>query len=138
MYGGTTIIAAFDQGKLKPTQWMGSSREDLKGFPQDVRCQTGFALFQAQFGIRHRYAKPLKGFGSGVWEITSRHNRNTYRTVYVVRFEGFVYVLHAFQKKSTRGVATPRRDIGMVKDRLKLAEQHYRYKNDGGETNERR
>ena len=128
IYGGTTIIDEFEQGELKPTEWIGSSKEDLKGFPDEVRYQTGFALFQAQCGIRHRYAKPLKGFGSGILEIVSRHDRNTYRTVYAVRFQGAAYVLHAFQKKSTKGVATPRREINVVQVRLKSAEQHYRDK----------
>ena len=110
----------------KPLFWVGSSKEDLKEFPEEVRRTIGFALWQAQRGGKHGDAKPLKGFGgSGVLEIVEDHRASTYRAVYTVRLAGAVYVLHAFQKKSKRGVKTPSQEIDLVKRRLKVAEAHY-------------
>ncbi len=83
---------------LKPVEWVASSRNDLKDFPAQVRDYVGFALYQAQVGLKSRAAKPLKGLGSGVLEVVSRHDGGTFRAVYTVRFEAAVYVLHAFQK----------------------------------------
>ena len=82
---------------LNPVKWIGSCRADLKRFPDPVRRRMGFAIHQAQSGLRHRDAKPLKGFGSGILEVVSRHDGDTFRAVYTVRFETAVYVLHAFQ-----------------------------------------
>ena len=110
---------------LKPVEWVGSSKEDLKKFPAAVQDQVGFALYQAQVGLKHRTAKPLKGLGASVLEVISRQDGDTYRTVYTVRFKAAIYVLHAFQKKAKRGIATPKQDIDLVKHRLKAAEQHY-------------
>ena len=110
---------------LKPVECVGSSKGDLKKFPAAVQDQAGFALYQAQAGLKHRDAKPLKGLGAHVLEIVSRHDGDTYRAVYTVRFKAAVYVLHAFQKKAKRGIETPRHGIDLVKHRLKAAEQHY-------------
>ena len=110
---------------LAPLEWVGSSKADLKGFPAHVQDHAGFALYQAQAGLRHRDAKPLKGLGSGVLEVVSRHDGDTFRAVYTVRFEHAVYVLHAFQKKARKGVATPKQEIDLIKRRLKSAENHY-------------
>jgi phage-related protein len=84
--------------RRRPLQWVGSSRADLKAFPDAVQDHVGFALYQAQAGLKHRDAKLLKGLGSGVLEVVSRHDGDTYRAVYTVRFKAAVYVLHAFQK----------------------------------------
>ena len=111
---------------LKSVEWVGSSRADLKRFPDPVRGRMGFAIYQAQTGLRHRDAKPLKGFGSGVLEVVSRYDGDTFRAVYTVRFEAAVYVLHAFQKKARRGVATPKHELDLIRRRLRVAEQHYR------------
>ena len=92
----------------------------------------GFAIYQAQAGLRHRDAKPLKGFGSGVLEMVARHDGDTFRAVYTIRFETAVYVLHAFQKKARRGIATPKQDLDLVRRRLRVAEQHYRNTHGGG------
>ena len=92
----------------------------------------GFAIYQAQAGLRHRNAKPLKGFGSGVLEVVARHDGDTFRAVYTVRFETAVYVLHAFQKKARRGIATPKQELDLVRRRLRVAEQHYRNTHGGG------
>lgn len=99
------------QKTLKPVEWIGSSKEDLKSFPDLVQDQVGFAVYQAQVGLKHRDAKPLRGLGPRVLEVVSRHDGDTYRAVYTVRFRAAVYVLHAFQKKAERGIETPKQDI---------------------------
>ncbi|WP_333358230.1 type II toxin-antitoxin system RelE/ParE family toxin [Microcoleus sp. N3A4] len=100
---------------LKPVEWIGSSRDDLRDFPEDVQQIMGFALYRAQLGKKHPDAKPLKGFkGAGVLEIVENFDGDTYRAVYTVKIEGIVYVLHAFQKKSKQGIATPKQDIALI------------------------
>ncbi len=112
---------------LKPVEWIGSSRDDLREFPEDVQQIIGFALYRAQLGKKHPDAKPLKGFkGAGVLEIVDNFDGDTYRSVYTVKFEGIVYVLHAFQKKSKQGIATPKQDIDLIESRLKRAKEHYK------------
>ena len=104
------------QRELKPLEWVGSSREDLKEFPVEVRKHAGFALYQAQAGFKHRDAKPLKGMGSDILEVVSRHDGDTYRAVYTVRFKAAVYVLHAFVKKTQQ---TSKADIELARTRFK-------------------
>jgi len=112
---------------LKPAVWVGSSRKDLRAFPRQVRSDIGQAIYAAQMGETDPAAKPLKGFGgTRVMEIVDRHNSNTYRAVYTAQFSGVIYVLHAFQKKSKRGIATPRTDIELVRRRLAEAGQMHR------------
>jgi phage-related protein len=110
----------------KPVIWIGDSLEVLRDFPPPVQDEIGFALFRAQVGSKHVAARPLKGFGSGVLEVLSDHRGDTFRAVYTVRFARTVYVLHAFQKKSKTGIATPARELDLVKARLKLAEDLHR------------
>jgi phage-related protein len=110
----------------KPVRWIGSSLKDLKRFPKDVQHRVGGALWDAQIGLKAPFAKPLKGFGgAGVLEIVDDHDGNTYRAVYTVRFAKAVYVLHALQKKSKRGIATPRAELDMIDERLKRAKEDY-------------
>lgn len=110
----------------KPLFWVGSSRQDLREFPDEVKAVTGQALLVAQFGGRHPDAKPLHGFGgAAVLEVVENFAGDTDHAVYTVRFAGAVFVLHAFQKKSKRGTKTPQRDIELVMVRLKRAEQEY-------------
>lgn len=93
--------------------------------PDQIKAEFGHALFLAQIGLRHGNAKPLQGFGSaGVLEVVESDMGGTYRAVYTVRFETAVYVLHCFQKRSTRGIATPKPDIELIRELLKLAEHH--------------
>ena len=109
--------------KPKPVRWIGRSLEDLRRFPEDVRRRVGVALWEAQLGAKAGYAKPLKGFGGGgVLEIVEAHDGDAYRGVYTVKFANAVYVLHVFQKKSTKGIRTPRADIETVLRRLKIAD----------------
>ena len=111
---------------MKPLFFMGSSYKDLQRFPKDVRQEAGFALQLAQMGGKAIHALPLLGFGgANVLEVVISEDGNAYRTVYTVRFEEAVYLLHAFQKKSKSGKATPRMDIDLIKRRLKAARDHY-------------
>ena len=110
----------------KPVRWVGSSKDDLSGFPEEVRRRVGGALWDAQRGLKAPYAKPLRGFGgAGVLEIVDDYDGDTYRAVYTVRFAGVVYVLHAFQKKSKSGKATPKAEPDLIKQRLKRATEDY-------------
>ena len=104
---------------VRPLLWVASSKRDYRRFPPRVQDNLGFELFLAQTGQRPPSAKPLKGLGSGTVELVKDFEGNTYRAVYTVRFKEAVYVLHAFQKKSKRGIATPRRDIDLIETRLK-------------------
>ncbi len=109
---------------LKPLHWVGSSKRDLQALPGPVVDFFGYALYLAQAGKKHEHAKPLRGFGSaGVLEVVEDCDRSTFRAVYTARFKGAVFVLHVFQKKSTRGAATPKADIDLIRERLKVAEQ---------------
>lgn len=131
-YGGSTIVKAVAAGVPKPVEWVGSSRSDLLEFPVDVRGVVGYALYQAQVGLKHRDAKPLKGLGGNILEISSRHDGDTFRVVYTVRFKFAVYVLHVFQKKAKRGIATPKQEIDLVRRRLEAAQQHHDENYGGG------
>jgi phage-related protein len=108
---------------VKPLVWMASSKKDLLSMPEEVRDTFGYALHLAQTGMKHEQAKPLKGQGSaGVLEVVENWKGDTYRAVYTVRFGDAVYVLHCFQKKATRGIATPKPDLDLIESRLKAAE----------------
>jgi phage-related protein len=105
---------------------MGSSREDLRKFSDEVRHEVGFAFWEAQFGRKHRNAKVLKGFGgAGVLEVVEDYGGDAYRAVYTVKFAGAVYILHAFQKKSKKGIKTPVAEMNVIRQRLKAAEEHH-------------
>jgi len=117
---------------LKPLYWAGSTKEDLRAFPRAVRWTVGRALGAAQLGGKHEAAKPLKGFkGAGVLEIVEDHRGDTYRAVYTVRFADVVYVLHVFQKKSKKGIQTPKHILDLIRARLRDAEQEYREETKG-------
>ena len=106
----------------KPVVWIGSSKEDLRKLPASVQDVFGYALFLAQTGKRHPHAKPLKGFGgASVLEVVEDYRNDTYRAVYTVKFAEAVYVLHVFQKKSKRGISTPKQELELIADRLKRA-----------------
>jgi phage-related protein len=111
----------------KPVEWISSSRDDLRAFPQEVRRVMGQAIDDAQHGVEHPAAKALKGFGGrGVLEVVDDFDGDTYRAVYTVRFAGVVY---AFQKKSMKGIATPQHQIDLIRARLARAEEHYKAHN---------
>lgn len=119
-------LGLVDKDAPKPVRWIGSSRADLRAFPRLVRWRVGVALWAAQVGRKARYAKPLNGFGgAAVLEIVEDFDGETYRAVYTVRFAGAVYVLHAFQKKSKRGIATPKSVLDLIAQRLKRAQEDH-------------
>lgn len=113
----------------RPLIWMGSSLKTLSGFPADVRREVGYALDRAQNGQKHSSAKPLTGdhafSGASVLEIVEDDDGNTYRAVYTTKFAGVIYVLHAFQKKSTQGISTPQHVLDTVKSRLGDAKRDF-------------
>lgn len=112
---------------MKPLYWVGSSKKDLQSLPEDVQDVFGYALHLAQDGGKHPQAKPLKGFGgAGVLEVVEDYCTDTYRAVYTLKFRQAVYVLHAFQKKSSSGMQTPKSDTEKIRERLKAAEAHAR------------
>jgi phage-related protein len=119
--------------KIKNVVWIASTLKDLKSFPDDVKDVIGFALYQAQIGRKSLSAKPLSGFGgAGVLEIIDDYQADTYRAVYTVRFSDLVYVLHVFQKKSKKGIATPKPDMDIIRKRLKLAEEDHKARQSRG------
>jgi len=109
----------------RPLFWMGSSKDDLMAFPEPVQDEIGTALSVAQFGGKHPSAKPWRGEGPGVFEVVEDHRGDAYRAIYTVRFEGVVYVLHAFQKKSPSGIRTSRSDIELIARRLNEARKDF-------------
>ncbi len=118
---------------VKPVSWVGSSYRDFREFPDPVQYAMGYALYQAQIGLKHGSAKPLRGFGgAGVLEIVADHVGGTFRAVYTVKFATAVYVLHAFQKKSKSGIKTPAEDMALIQRRLKAAEADYKLQREQG------
>ena len=111
---------------MKPIRWVGSSLKDLREFPLEVCSDVGYALYLAQAGDKSPQSKPLRGFGgAGVLEVVEDFDGDTYRAVYTVKFADIIYVLHVFQKKSKRGIATPEQDMELIKKRLRAAEEDY-------------
>jgi phage-related protein len=116
-----------DGEQIRPIRWVGSSRKDVRSFPRKIRSDIGQTLYAAQRGETDPAAKAMRGFGGrSVVEIVASHAGDTWRAVYTVRFQDAVYMLHAFQKKSTKGVATSKRDIDLIRLRLAEAERDYR------------
>jgi phage-related protein len=112
--------------------WIGSSKKDLIALPAEVVRFFGHALDFAQHGDQHEAAKILTGFGGGgVLEIVENDAGGTYRAVYTVKFEEAVFVLHCFQKKSKSGIATPQKDMDLIRARLKVAEALAKEMRDG-------
>ncbi len=109
----------------RPLFWEGSSKKDFKAFPVSVQKDMGVALFVAQLGRSAGSSKRWKGLGSGVYELVEDHRGDTFRAVYVVRVADAVHVLHAFQKKSNSGIATPQPDVELVEKRLKALLARY-------------
>jgi phage-related protein len=106
---------------LRKVIWLVDSLVRLTGFPPAVRHKLGFALYQAQIGQKHESAKMLHGFAEAVWQVRADDPSGTYRAVYVAQLGEAIYVLHAFQKKATSGVATPQRELDLIRQRLHLA-----------------
>jgi phage-related protein len=111
----------------KPIRWTGSTSKDLRSMPKAIRAQLGLMLDDLQHGVMVEppHAKQLKGFGGGVLELLADHEGDTYRGVVALRCEDAIYVLHVFQKKSKRGIATSQQDIQLIRERLRQAEAHH-------------
>ena len=110
----------------KPLKWVGSAKRDLDGMPEDVQDVFGHAIDLAQAGGKHPDAKALSGFGSAaVLEVVEDFRSDTFRAVYTVKFAGWVYVLHCFQKKSKSGIKSRKEDLDLIKARLKAAVQDF-------------
>ena len=110
----------------KPVKWVGSAKRDLDAMSEDVKDVFGHAIDLAQAGGKHHDAKALTGFGSaGVLEVVEDHHGDSYRAIYTVRFAGWVYVLHCFQKKSRSGIQTPKKDMDLINTRLKAAKHDF-------------
>lgn len=112
---------------VRQVVWLGNSRKNMQAFPKQVRSDIGAALFAAQCGQTAVHVKPFKGVGSGVFEIAERYSKDAYRLVYGVQIGAKLYVLHAFQKKSKAGIATPKQDVDLIKQRYKEAQEHARH-----------
>jgi phage-related protein len=119
---------------LRPLIWLGNARKNLKGFPEGAQKLLGDELQLIQFGGMPKDAKPFKGVGSGVLELALRYASDAYRVVVAVQLGKRIYVLHAFQKKSKTGIATPQRDVDLIKKRYaeaqELAREHEKTKKD--------
>jgi len=105
---------------VKELEWLGSSKKDLMKFPKEVIQEVGYALYFAQKRGRYGKVKLFRGYGSGVYEMVTEYNKNAYRVVYIVSLSDTVYVVHCFQKKSKRNIKTPKEEIEIIKQRLKL------------------
>ena len=115
------------QSALRPIVWIGPTRRDVRAFPRAVRRDVGYALYAAQEGEVDPSAKPLSGFGgASVMEIVAEHRGDTWRAVYTIRYPEAVYVLHVFQKKSKRGIATTKKDMDLIRQRLSEAQRRHR------------
>lgn len=113
---------------LKKLIWIGDSLKKLKEFPEEVKDSIGYSLHKVQEGVVPKNAKPLKGLKPAVMEIVSNYDTNTYRAVYTVKIGDIAYVLHCFQKKSNQGIKTPKREMGLIRQRLQEAEAIYKSK----------
>ncbi len=126
----SSLLESAGYGPVKITKrWIGPSKKDLLSLPEDVKHEIGYALYQAQLSKQPENTKILKGFhGADVIEILVDDRAGTYRSVYTIRFSKAIFVLHVFQKKSKSGIATPKKDIDLIKSRLKLAEAAFNEK----------
>jgi len=111
-----------EQERRKTVVWVGDSKRQLKEFPEDVQDEIGFVLERAQWGQRHHHIKSLRGL-KGVFEIVSDYATDTYRAVYVVNLGDKIYALHCFLKKSKRGIRTPKKEMDLIRRRLKWAQE---------------
>lgn len=118
-------MSASDLPHPKPVEWIGSARADLREMPEDVQDNFGHALHQAQLGLHHASAQRLRGEFSGLVELVDDCDGDTFRAVYTVKLAGAVYVLHVFQKKSKRGIATPKHELAIIRQRWKQAKWHH-------------
>ena len=120
-----SVVPSESRRALKPVEWIGSALDDLRAMPEEVQDEFGYALHEAQRGKHHAGAKQLKGALRELIELVDDFDGDTYRAIYTVKLAGVVYVLHVFQKKATHGIATPRREIAVIKARWQWAQRHH-------------
>ena len=108
---------------LRPVVWLGNSKRNIRGFPEGAQKLIGDELQLIQFGGMPKDAKPFKGIGSGVLEIAVRYDTDAYRTVLAVQLGKKIYVLHAFEKKSRKGIETPKQDVDLIRKRYQEAKE---------------
>jgi phage-related protein len=104
---------------MRSISWVRAAEKEFLTFPQPVQDQIKFALQIAAVGQMADTAKPLKGIESGIYEIAQPHRGDAYRAVYAVKIGDDLWVVHAFQKKSTQGIKTPKHEIDVIRERLK-------------------
>ncbi len=109
----------------RPISWLKAARREFETFPADTQDIMLRALTIAGEGGKADIAKPFKGVDGGVFEIALKHRGNAYRTIYAVQIGDDLWVIDAFQKKSKRGIKTPKTEIDLVQQRLKHAAEHY-------------
>ncbi|HBE18399.1 MAG TPA: addiction module toxin RelE [Cyanobacteria bacterium UBA11149] len=114
---------------IKTVIWINSAKEELLEFPEEVIDEIGYILYRIQVNQTHPKVKPLKGF-NGVFEIRNNYQTDTYRTVYAIKIDDAVYVLHAFKKKSPKGLKTPQQTIDLIRQRLQIATQISQFRQD--------
>jgi len=114
------LLLAYKGLFVKEIEWLGGSKKALLQFPKEVIQEMGYALYITQKGSHYSKAKSFRGGGSGVYEIATEYNKNAYRVIYIVGLDNMMYVVHSFQKKSKRGIKTPKEEIEVIKQRLKL------------------
>ena len=115
--------------KMRSIVWMGNARKNILAFPEEVRKLIGDELQLIQFGGMPKNAKIFKGVGSGVFEIALKYDQEAYRCVQAVQLGEKIYVLHAFQKKSKKGISTPKQDVDLIKQRYKEAKELEKHDN---------
>src|SRR5690348_13402404 len=110
----------------RPISWINAALKEFRAFPEGAQTICLAALTIAAEGGKSDIAKPMRGLGSGVFEIALPYRRDAFRVVYAVQFGDEIWVIHAFQKKSTQGIKTPKREIDLVMDRLKRLKEMLR------------
>ncbi len=116
-------MSKYETPVIRPVIWMGNSKKNILEFPDEVKKDVGDELQLMQYGGMPDSAKPFRGSGSGVFEIVTRFDTNTYRTVVAVQIGEKIYILHAFMKKSKSGIATPKSDVDLIRQRYRDAQE---------------
>jgi len=111
---------------MREISWIKAALKDFRDFPASVQERMKDAFSIASQGQKSDIAKPMKGLGSGVYEIAMAYRSDSYRAIYVVQMGEDIWVIHAFQKKSTKGIATPQKEIDLIKNRLKQLKEFLR------------
>jgi phage-related protein len=112
--------------KTRPVSWIGAALREFETFPQAARSICLVALTIAAEGGKADVAKPMHGLGSGVFEFAMPFRGDAFRVVYAVQLAEEIWVVHAFQKKSTQGIRTPQREIDLIRDRLRRLKEMLR------------